>query len=385
MNSLEKYLNEATRGLFGKRKKAVQLELRGAIEDKQHRYRVAGLGEGQALERAIKDLGNARAVQGGFFRLHSAPLLGQLGALILASSAAVLALWPSSAAQVVALTPSATRILCDFSEKALSTLDINRAQSIRSALKSFPLEVLEESCRINQSSSEGGYIFLDRDSLALVLGKAGATVSQTALGGLDVQLNDGRSRFFTDNQEKGQRISASGFIASALQAKVPVRLEGLVNPRLFIGQTSLVIGTAQTPVSLSTLLLNPPVLSTSVTKLFSSLDKENVIIRFDLEHKAQKGKLPKLERKIALPDKTLVLVVSRSLKGYGYDYVISEVLNGQVPLYVTQKDPAQVRLVDSWKALTEPGDDNRSLVLKLERIDDLRYLNFKILPASLFK
>ncbi len=112
MNSLENYLNEATRGLWSKRRKAVQIELRGALEDKVHRYQIAGLSEEQALERAIADLGNARVVRGGFFRLHSAPLLGQLGALVLASSAAVLALWPSSSAQVAATQAKPYQVDC---------------------------------------------------------------------------------------------------------------------------------------------------------------------------------------------------------------------------------------------------------------------------------
>ncbi|CAM3553854.1 permease prefix domain 1-containing protein [Deinococcus frigens] len=62
MTAIQRFLNQATRGLWGQKKRDSQAELIGAIEDKMCRYRLLGLNEVDAITAALRDLGSPAAI-----------------------------------------------------------------------------------------------------------------------------------------------------------------------------------------------------------------------------------------------------------------------------------------------------------------------------------
>jgi hypothetical protein len=80
--NLEAYLKQATRGIWGKRKQEAILELRGNIETRIWTLEHQGKTQSEALEMALQELGDPRAVRAGFFQAQSLPFM--LRAVVLA-------------------------------------------------------------------------------------------------------------------------------------------------------------------------------------------------------------------------------------------------------------------------------------------------------------
>ena len=100
----ERYLRRATRGLWGRKRLEVREELMNHIEGRTTAYRVAGMREGDALERTLQELGPAREVRTGMVKLYTLPTLLGSGALLAAACAAVVVLFSSSFAQTLQVT-----------------------------------------------------------------------------------------------------------------------------------------------------------------------------------------------------------------------------------------------------------------------------------------
>ena len=81
--NLETYLKQATRGIWGKRRTDAILELRGNIEARIWALEHQGKTPTEALEIALQELGDARAVCAGFVQVQSLPSI--LRAVVLAA------------------------------------------------------------------------------------------------------------------------------------------------------------------------------------------------------------------------------------------------------------------------------------------------------------
>ncbi len=81
--NLETYLKQATRGIWGKRKQDAILELRGNIEARIWTLEHQGKTQSEALEMALQELGDPRAVRAGFVQVQSLPFI--LRAVVLAA------------------------------------------------------------------------------------------------------------------------------------------------------------------------------------------------------------------------------------------------------------------------------------------------------------
>jgi hypothetical protein len=75
---LENYLKTATRGLWGKRKLEVREELENHILERAHRHELLGLTREEAISKSVRELGSARAINGGFVLLQVRPLAPML-------------------------------------------------------------------------------------------------------------------------------------------------------------------------------------------------------------------------------------------------------------------------------------------------------------------
>jgi hypothetical protein len=73
--NLETYLKQATHGIWGKRKQDAILELRGNIEARIWTLEHQGKSQAEALEMALQELGDPRAVRAGLLQVQSVPTI----------------------------------------------------------------------------------------------------------------------------------------------------------------------------------------------------------------------------------------------------------------------------------------------------------------------
>ena len=90
MTELDRYLNHATRGLFGARRRAVREELHGNLVQHALDLQVSGLSPEDALRGALRDFGSPARVSQGFLRVHTLPMI--VTGLLMASSVGTVAL-----------------------------------------------------------------------------------------------------------------------------------------------------------------------------------------------------------------------------------------------------------------------------------------------------
>jgi hypothetical protein len=72
MNQLEKYLNNATRGLWGKRKLEVREELEAHVLERVRKHEFLGLTREEAISKSLSELGSAQVIRLGLQRTYSA-------------------------------------------------------------------------------------------------------------------------------------------------------------------------------------------------------------------------------------------------------------------------------------------------------------------------
>ena len=75
MDTLERYLNLATRGLWGQKKRDVRRELEGNIREMALEFRIAGLNETESIQRALEEFGAPQKVSVGMSKVYSAPVI----------------------------------------------------------------------------------------------------------------------------------------------------------------------------------------------------------------------------------------------------------------------------------------------------------------------
>ena len=90
MTELDRYLNQATRGLFGARRRAVREELHGNLVQHALDLQVSGLSPEEALHGALRAFGSPTRVRQGLLRVHTLPLV--VTGLLMVSSVGTVAL-----------------------------------------------------------------------------------------------------------------------------------------------------------------------------------------------------------------------------------------------------------------------------------------------------
>ncbi len=71
--TLETYLKTAIKGLYGRKKLEVRTEIEGNIKELALEYQISGLNQTQALEKAILEFGEARALSAAMVKVHTMP------------------------------------------------------------------------------------------------------------------------------------------------------------------------------------------------------------------------------------------------------------------------------------------------------------------------
>lgn len=98
MSDLDRYLWRACWGLAGKRRRAVENELRANIVQHALDLQVAGLSQPEALRQAVREFGSARRVNLALHRVHTLPAVLNSVLLTVSLSTAALGLFSWSRA-----------------------------------------------------------------------------------------------------------------------------------------------------------------------------------------------------------------------------------------------------------------------------------------------
>ena len=73
--ALERYLNLATRGLWGRKKLEVRRELEGNIREMALEFSIAGMNEHESIQRALEEFGAPQKVSVGMSKVYTAPAI----------------------------------------------------------------------------------------------------------------------------------------------------------------------------------------------------------------------------------------------------------------------------------------------------------------------
>ena len=245
---VETYLRRATRGLWGKKRLEVREELAVHLEERALSYQIAGLGETDAVEKALAELGKPQEVSLGMAKLYTFPTLLGSGAALAAAFVMIAAFLPKGVAQ--------SPVIGSFYWPSPKCTEALRTDSV---LRAF------NSCQKLDNN-----LWLDTKALTKTLEAQGVTVRQEGkmlmltfpnlppikvpLGTSSLFINDsGEVVWSLDSNEttKGTEISA---VPNALslwdllkaigkQSKLPIRLEGTKNPTVHLGDISFQVGT----------------------------------------------------------------------------------------------------------------------------------------------
>jgi hypothetical protein len=223
MTNLERYLKNASRGTFGKTRALIRQELEANIRLRGKELEHHGLNESQAISRALEEIGAANLVSTGMTGVYTMPKI-------------------TVAAIPAAFALTALVIGLSISRAEVETTTVGLAPDCNFATGKTPLSM---PCDL-----EGNYLKVS--SFKTELEKVGGTV-EVIPEGFNLQFV-GDLKFKVNGSPTGTPESQSldfkrdgetffnlpyvlGLIAT--QSNLPVKLEGLVNPRLTVGSTSI--------------------------------------------------------------------------------------------------------------------------------------------------
>ena len=207
MNDLERYLNAATKGLWGAKKREVREELEAHVRERAKHHQLLELTPERAIVRAIAELGEAQAINQGMKGVHVMPTILRSSFLLTMLFIAGFMVLTFGAAQVSAITTQ-TNTWGPF-----KTLYWLKLQDIQNTLK-----------------ANGGKATLQGQEVLLEFPeKASVRVSAMYLSSATMQR--GSDTF----------VSADAFLNSMRQSKLPTTLTGWPVTTVTVGKTAFVL------------------------------------------------------------------------------------------------------------------------------------------------
>jgi hypothetical protein len=239
MTDLEKFLRQASRGLWGRERQTVRQELESHIRHRANRYEVSGSSEIDAIKLAIADLGEPRAINSGMRGVYSVPSTIRVGVVSAVMAASMFMGIQLSTAQVTGTT------------KFLTPACVEQQQN------SFKLGNIELPC-------DGNDFSVQLESLRSVLEPLGvqfdigeiSTVIKWPEKAYSILTTESVQSFI--QREKPLELipipPARGFIPlfnffDALRSSgLPVQISGWDSPKISVGQTKFTLGSTTQPV-----------------------------------------------------------------------------------------------------------------------------------------
>jgi hypothetical protein len=236
---LERYLNLATRGLWGQKKLEVRRELDGNIREMALEYSIAGLNEHDSIQRALEEFGAPQKVSVGMSKVYFVPSVIRNVVLALTIASLTVSVFNQSSAQVTGTNRYPIPKCLNSDVKSVQfgseTIDCEASQfwintvSLRQVLEPLGVkfEESQEKILIRFPGTTSNMILYRNFSSALP-GTDGAPV------GFDMDPDF---------------IYASDFFNQIRAIGLPVTLDGWDNTQVTVGQTRFSLGGNQAKVS----------------------------------------------------------------------------------------------------------------------------------------
>jgi hypothetical protein len=242
--ALERYLNLATRGLWGQKKLEVRQELAGNIREMALEYQIAGLNERESIQRALLEFGAPQKVSAGMSKVYVFPSLIRNLVIALTISSLTVSVFNSSNAQVTGTnrypTPKCLNsnvksvqvgsetIECESSQFWINTISLRQVLEplgVKFEVTQYPREA-HQKITIRFPGATSSLIFNQDVSSVLVTPKADPV-------GIDLDPNF---------------IYTSDFFNQLRTTGLPVTLDGWDNLTITVGQTRFSLGTTKLKV-----------------------------------------------------------------------------------------------------------------------------------------
>lgn len=242
--SLERYLNRATLGLWGIKKRHVRTEISGNIREAMLEYQLQGYTAQDSLLAALRDFGDARKLALQLTEVHTMPILHKT-ALLAGVAAAAILIAVSSAAP---LEISRIAPLPDCRT-------VNPEAAVNAAFNcSFEGTWIKLSDLRREVEAAGGAIALERNQLTIRFAEDTVTVTFSvanpepltpAPGGMPEYV----IHSFLSFERGGDTFISLGKVIHHIieQSRLPIRLSNWLNPVLRVGDTKIELGTAASP------------------------------------------------------------------------------------------------------------------------------------------
>jgi hypothetical protein len=255
----ERFIHQATRGLWGQKKRDVTLELRGAIEDKVWRHQLRGLNPADAEQAALRDLGSPHTLARDLNRVHTSPTV--LRSVLLMGVAGLLSLQAAAQLPTVQAAPTPVSETCRFDAARLARFAPEDRARIEAQIRAAGGQAaFEAACRSKSPGADLNNLLRLAD---LIKGLRAANIEVQTLPGLDAYL---QLRLPGQNWQGVNLTGAAVPVRTAAGAtdlyvdaaglvnlmrgtfKGTLSLSGTVNPILHIGPAKMQVGTPERPV-----------------------------------------------------------------------------------------------------------------------------------------
>jgi hypothetical protein len=244
MDALERYLTQATRGVYGKKRAEVHAELRGNLEAMATELQLAGLERTAALKHALQEFGDPRRLAQQFTEVHTMPAVHKLG--IFGGALAALVIAAASSAAPLEISSTAPLPDCaTVNSDAVTNAAFNCA---------FGETWLQIGALRQELTRNGGGLEVSAGRLSLRFAGDASAVNLDLDNPAPFVVNPGGFPEITYHQFNSFTRGDASFVSLhlvvrgiAAQSKLPVRLEGWRNPVLRVGDTRLALGTTQAP------------------------------------------------------------------------------------------------------------------------------------------
>jgi hypothetical protein len=232
MTDLEKFLRQASRGLWGRERQTVRRELESHIRHRAQRYEVDGSSKVDAIKLAIANLGEAREISAGMKGVYTMANTIRAGVFTAALATFVFMGSQLSTAQITGY-PSPTCLKLNTGGYSVDVIQDEQE-------KTFAL------------SCESNFLWISMNSLRPTLEPLGVTFSAPFAMNNETEARYHKLRFpggSPFNVVRDGGIMIFDFVEYLKGSNLPVQIEGWDNPKITVGKTSFTLGSSENRIT----------------------------------------------------------------------------------------------------------------------------------------
>ena len=240
MTDLEKFLRQASKGLWGAQRQTVRRELESHVRHRANRYEVSGSSEIEAIKLAIADLGEARAISAGMRQTYTVPTTIRGGMLLAGMAMLGFMGTQLSIAQIGVDNRYPTPECIEQHKTTFSIgtdqLPCDQMHSISLANLRTILEPLGVVFEVNANTPRTTTLRFPEGNAANLYEFEDQNWKDSKGNPATISVLPGRTLLYE-------------FFSQLRATALPVRIQGWNNPRITVGKTSFTVGTNEQPLS----------------------------------------------------------------------------------------------------------------------------------------